>query len=103
MTYPAGQSAAVCQRFVVSGLLLLTLLLSQWWLLQHEYEFSAHPEDETCELCLALTALDPVDTGSFPGIQASYPATHGASTPVNPPLSCHTGMVRSRGPPALLS
>ena len=87
----------------MSGLLVISLLLSQWWLLEHESDFSAHPEDEHCEICLALSAVDPVDTGSIPGIQDGYPATHGASAPAIPPLSCHTGMVRSRGPPTLLS
>ncbi|MDX1698208.1 MAG: hypothetical protein R3308_07960 [Thiohalobacterales bacterium] len=87
----------------MSSLLLISLLLSQWWLLEHQSDFSAHTEDAPCELCLALTAFDPVDTGNFNGIQASDSAAHGVSKAANPPLSCHIGMVRSRGPPALLS
>ena len=103
MKYATGQSVAVRRRVLVSGLLLILLLLSQWWLMQHESNFAAHPEDAPCELCLALTALDPVDTGNIPGILASYPATHGVSIPAIPPLFRNTGMVRSRGPPAFLS
>lgn len=103
MYRPVRQIQATRLRLLVSGLLVLALLLSQWWLQHHESDLAAHPDESSCDICLALQTSDhavpdaspltvPANTDSDPYIQA-YAQTH--SRPGGP--------TRTRGPPFVFS
>lgn len=57
--------------------LVLTLLVGQWAVTAHQYDFAAHPDGAACEFCLHLGSLDP----PLPAAELSFPVLFAAEQP----------------------